>query len=377
MTPPAAYGVAQGLLPAAVTANPFFCGLIVAAFAAWVLLLIEMQHGRRPAMRSTLENGGHSELSAAALYLACLFTLGIFAVLSANADRALEHWQTDALKTLSAIILICSTIQAGLLLVRHPPDFVRIRYNWGGFGSAFQGMELSAALTHLVVAVGFGLILVAVILGPAITGAQPPAPTPTAAPPPVTTGAARATPDPSPEPTHPIDAPPSQKSPTDGPTHSPVPTDAAPTVTEKPAPTPTDTAKEAEPPEEHLGAVYFDPKQTTPLNDPRQRTPVGTTDLEAIVKRAGVGEGCLRLCGHSDSKGSDDANAALALRRAEGLRKMLLTSGRPHNSVEVCSRGKSMADPGSVDPNDRRVDIYWLRQGRCSWRDPTPAAAQG
>jgi len=67
------------------------------------------------------------------------------------------------------------------------------------------------------------------------------------------------------------------------------------------------------------------------------------------------------VIGHTDRVGSDPFNDALALRRAETVREMLIARGLPRASIMVAGRGKRepivpTAD-GVPEPRNRRVEI--------------------
>lgn len=69
----------------------------------------------------------------------------------------------------------------------------------------------------------------------------------------------------------------------------------------------------------------------------------------------------VRVVGHTDAVGSDPANDALGLQRAEVVRAALVRLGVPRADIEVVSRGKRepavpTAD-GVAEPRNRRVEI--------------------
>ena len=67
------------------------------------------------------------------------------------------------------------------------------------------------------------------------------------------------------------------------------------------------------------------------------------------------------IVGHTDSVGTDAFNDALALKRAEAVRALLLGRGLAPGSVEAVGRGKrQLAIPtadGVAEPRNRRVEI--------------------
>ncbi len=67
------------------------------------------------------------------------------------------------------------------------------------------------------------------------------------------------------------------------------------------------------------------------------------------------------VVGHTDTVGSDAANDALALRRAETVRAMLITQGLSSASIVAIGRGKRellVPTPDNVaEPRNRRVEI--------------------
>ena len=69
----------------------------------------------------------------------------------------------------------------------------------------------------------------------------------------------------------------------------------------------------------------------------------------------------VRVVGHTDAVGSDPANDALGLQRAEVVRAALVRLGVPRADIEAVSRGKRepavpTAD-GVAEPRNRRVEI--------------------
>jgi outer membrane protein OmpA-like peptidoglycan-associated protein len=80
--------------------------------------------------------------------------------------------------------------------------------------------------------------------------------------------------------------------------------------------------------------------------------------LEAIAKHP-VPD--VVVVGHTDSVGTDAYNDALALRRAETVRAILVARGLPPASIAVAGRGKReplVAVPdGTSEPRNRRVEI--------------------
>lgn len=67
----------------------------------------------------------------------------------------------------------------------------------------------------------------------------------------------------------------------------------------------------------------------------------------------------MRLVGHADPRGEDSYNLALGERRANGVKKYLVTAGMGDGQGEVTSRGEM--DASGTDENswskDRRVDV--------------------
>ncbi len=67
------------------------------------------------------------------------------------------------------------------------------------------------------------------------------------------------------------------------------------------------------------------------------------------------------VIGHTDSVGSDTFNDALALRRAETVRAMLIGRGLAPDSIVAVGRGKREllvpTPDGVAEPRNRRVEI--------------------
>ena len=67
------------------------------------------------------------------------------------------------------------------------------------------------------------------------------------------------------------------------------------------------------------------------------------------------------MIGHADRVGTDKANDALGLKRAERVRKILIQRGVPAERIVAASRGEreplvQTAD-GVTEPRNRRVEI--------------------
>ncbi len=75
--------------------------------------------------------------------------------------------------------------------------------------------------------------------------------------------------------------------------------------------------------------------------------------------------------GHTDNTGSDDYNLALGLRRAQSVKRLILTAGIPEENIYVDSRGESQP----TVPNDSTANRALNRRATLEfgWR-PDPAA---
>jgi OOP family OmpA-OmpF porin len=88
--------------------------------------------------------------------------------------------------------------------------------------------------------------------------------------------------------------------------------------------------------------------------------------VAAILKTDPVKK--LTLSGHTDSKGTDDYNKSLSMRRAEAVREFLLDAGVEADQVVTLAKGDSeprrpnVTESGEDNPEgrraNRRTEIY-------------------
>jgi outer membrane protein OmpA-like peptidoglycan-associated protein len=103
------------------------------------------------------------------------------------------------------------------------------------------------------------------------------------------------------------------------------------------------------------GAVLFATGKYTLL-------PIAKSKLQEVAKALlEQGDSDIVIEGHTDSRGSDDKNQELSLRRAEEVRGYLVSQGIPTNSVKAVGRGEEnpVADNDTAEgrANNRRVEI--------------------
>lgn len=69
----------------------------------------------------------------------------------------------------------------------------------------------------------------------------------------------------------------------------------------------------------------------------------------------------ITVVGHTDRAGTDEANLALSVRRAEAVRDKLVAAGVPAQIIQVIGRGELepavMTEDGMAEPLNRRVEI--------------------
>lgn len=335
----------------------------------WLLLFYELESGRRPAGRLSLEIGGHTRFSPAAVYLVLLLLVGGVASGVVPAKTS-DEWP-NALVALLVVVMALSALRlATLALPGSSP--IGTRYDWGGFGGAFQGFELSTAFSHTVVVASFAIFVVAPMASGNALGtsgsppvASPPIPGPTSpASPPVEDTI------PSPIPTtSPPSDPPANPTclVTPIPTLPEPPTARAtdPIVEQTPTASPTperpvdgDQSGRPAPAWRYAGALYFESKHLTPLefadSTPKPEDAVTPEEIASAAR----GDQRVFLCGHADHVGTEAANALLALQRAEAVRDRLVNDGIEAERIEVCSRGESLSDQRQVRAVDRRVEVH-------------------
>lgn len=103
------------------------------------------------------------------------------------------------------------------------------------------------------------------------------------------------------------------------------------------------------------GEVLFETGRATLRPDARQRLDAVATALRTQPERR------IRVEGHTDSRGSDDANMELSRQRARAVREFFVTAGIEPSRVEAVGRGETepIADNRSAEgrANNRRVEI--------------------
>lgn len=85
--------------------------------------------------------------------------------------------------------------------------------------------------------------------------------------------------------------------------------------------------------------------------------------------------------GHTDAIGTDEYNHKLGLRRAQAVKKVLLSNGVAANRLAVTSMGESRPIAGNESPgsraSNRRVEIHVSQPGATGGRAPLRAQASG
>ncbi|WP_294222163.1 OmpA family protein [uncultured Shimia sp.] len=108
---------------------------------------------------------------------------------------------------------------------------------------------------------------------------------------------------------------------------------------------------------EVLESHIFFPQGGTSLNDDAQ---VQLAVLLSVLNTSVMQSACLRLIGHSDSSGGEDANKALALKRAETVAAALRDGLKDPSRIRtVGSAGEARPLSGleSTSVHNRRVEI--------------------
>lgn len=104
------------------------------------------------------------------------------------------------------------------------------------------------------------------------------------------------------------------------------------------------------------GSVLFASAQSTLLANARERL----DQVAEALKKQGT-EQSIVVEGYTDSRGSDQTNDELSLRRAQAVREYLVSRGVPAERIRAVGRGKAnpIADNASPEgrANNRRVEI--------------------
>jgi outer membrane protein OmpA-like peptidoglycan-associated protein len=82
-------------------------------------------------------------------------------------------------------------------------------------------------------------------------------------------------------------------------------------------------------------------------------------ELELALTSASLGKDKFVVAGHTDAKGSVEYNKQLSLRRAEAVKKFLVTKGMDAGRLTTVGYGseKLLAPDRPEDPSNRRVEI--------------------
>lgn len=90
-------------------------------------------------------------------------------------------------------------------------------------------------------------------------------------------------------------------------------------------------------------------------------TDVAARVTELASRLAGIPNVVIEVNGHADSRGTPDYNLGLSMRRAEGVRQLLLDGGFPSERITVSSHGASRFDPTETTADSlaaqRRVEL--------------------
>lgn len=105
--------------------------------------------------------------------------------------------------------------------------------------------------------------------------------------------------------------------------------------------------------------IFFDPGEA-------EVTARAAEVLDMIAAHyLGIGQGRLRIDGHSDRAGGEAYNRALSERRASSTRDYLVRRGIPESAVEIASWGEARplvdTPDGVVEPQNRRAEILIQR----------------
>ncbi len=88
-------------------------------------------------------------------------------------------------------------------------------------------------------------------------------------------------------------------------------------------------------------------------------TATGQASLQRLADK--IGNGSIRVEGHTDSQGSEAANLTLSRQRAEAVRQVLVANGVPAGRIRAIGRGEAdpIADNASETgrARNRRVEI--------------------
>lgn len=125
----------------------------------------------------------------------------------------------------------------------------------------------------------------------------------------------------------------------------------------KPVPAPRPPA----PRPANAGRPFFTLAGTSFVTGKGSLTSAGVTSVQRIASKIPAGNG-VRIEGHTDSQGTDEANLALSRQRAEAVRQGLIAQGIAGARIRVVGRGESVpvADNGSEAgrARNRRVEMY-------------------
>jgi outer membrane protein OmpA-like peptidoglycan-associated protein len=91
---------------------------------------------------------------------------------------------------------------------------------------------------------------------------------------------------------------------------------------------------------------------------------VQLTQLEQALTSASLGKDRFVVAGHTDAKGSAEYNKTLSLKRAEAVKRFLVSKGMDAGRLETVGYGSErlLAPDRPEDPSNRRVEIRDLGQ---------------
>jgi len=96
--------------------------------------------------------------------------------------------------------------------------------------------------------------------------------------------------------------------------------------------------------------VYYGFNKVLPLDAEEEK-------LQSLINKVKNSQARVVLIGHADGIGSEEINHGIALQRAAKIRELMLAEGISPDRIEVLSKGESLAEDATYDPNNRRVEV--------------------
>ncbi len=110
-------------------------------------------------------------------------------------------------------------------------------------------------------------------------------------------------------------------------------------------------------------AVYFDTSSATVKTSEKSKV----VKAAALIKKAGLTETKLTVCGYADLRGNADFNRKLSLKRANAVRDKLIKLGVPAESLMVEFFGEDTSEVASRDLwKSRRVEISFNKTSKAT-----------